>query len=52
MEGRQRLAACLGVFAHGRAADRIAERRGEVGMAASEVADEVPAVFQELLRTG
>jgi ADP-dependent NAD(P)H-hydrate dehydratase / NAD(P)H-hydrate epimerase len=35
-------AAALGVFLHGHAADRIAARRGTVGLLASDVIDELP----------
>lgn len=41
-------AARLAVFAHGFAADRVAERQGEIGMIASDVIDELPRVWKEL----
>lgn len=41
-------AARLGVWAHGEAADHIAARRGQLGMLAGEVADELPAVWHRL----
>jgi NAD(P)H-hydrate epimerase len=40
-------AACLGVYLHGLAADRIAAKVG-VGFLASEVADEIPMALQKL----
>jgi NAD(P)H-hydrate epimerase len=43
-------AAALGVHVHGRAADRLASRRGDRGTLASEVADEIPSVLLELRR--
>jgi NAD(P)H-hydrate epimerase len=43
--------ACLiGVFAHGRAGDRLEAFRGPFGFLASELADELPKVWQELLK--
>ncbi len=45
-------AACLGVYLHGRAADRIvAEGSLSFGYLASEVADELPQTFHELANT-
>ena len=41
-------ATALAVFAHGAAADRVAARRGEVGLLAREVLDELPPTFKEL----
>jgi NAD(P)H-hydrate epimerase len=41
-------AACLGAFAHGLAADRLARGRGRGGFLASEVAAELPAVFHKI----
>jgi hydroxyethylthiazole kinase-like uncharacterized protein yjeF len=41
-------AARLGVFLHGWAADRVAARRGTVGMLASDVIDEIPAAIAAL----
>lgn len=43
-------AACLGVWVHGAAGDRIARRRGELGMPAAALADELPRVFADLAR--
>jgi len=42
------LAARLGVFIHGAAADRLAAERGPAGFLAGEVADRVPEVFGDL----
>jgi NAD(P)H-hydrate epimerase len=42
-------AAVLGVFLHGQAADRVAEKKGPFGYLASEVADELPRVFREYI---
>lgn len=39
-------ASCLGVFLHGQAADRVAQKRGPFGYLAGEVADELPLVFR------
>ena len=41
-------AARLGVFVHGRAADRIAAARGQLGMSAGDVLEEIPATLHEL----
>ncbi|MDD5759875.1 MAG: NAD(P)H-hydrate dehydratase [Desulfobulbaceae bacterium] len=41
-------AACLGAFAHGLAADRLARSMTRGGFLASEVAAELPAAFQEI----
>jgi len=41
-------AARLGVFLHGHAADRIAARRGMIGLLASDVIEELPAATAEL----
>jgi NAD(P)H-hydrate epimerase len=43
-------AAAYAVFVHGRAADRIAAARGEVGLLARDVLAEVPATIAELQR--
>jgi NAD(P)H-hydrate epimerase len=40
-------AAEAAVFWHGRAADRVAARRGQAGLLASEVIDELPPVLRE-----
>ncbi len=42
-------AATLGVFLHGHAADRIAERRGMIGLVASDLTDELPPAMREIL---
>ncbi len=42
-------AAVLGVFLHGHAADRIAERRGMIGLLASDVIEELPPAMLALL---
>ena len=42
-------AAALGVFLHGHAADRIAARRGMIGLVASDVIDELPPTMLEIL---
>jgi NAD(P)H-hydrate epimerase len=43
-------AACVGVFVHGLAADRIVEKRGwgTRGLAATDLLEEIPAVLKEL----
>jgi NAD(P)H-hydrate epimerase len=41
-------AARLGVFLHGYAADRVAARRGTVGLLASDVIEELPAATAAL----
>jgi NAD(P)H-hydrate epimerase len=45
-------AATYAVFVHGRAADRIAADRGEVGLLARDVLAEVPPTIAELQRSG
>jgi hydroxyethylthiazole kinase-like uncharacterized protein yjeF len=42
-------AATLGVFLHGYAADRIAARRGMIGLVASDLIDELPPAMLALL---
>ncbi|MHB9058326.1 MAG: NAD(P)H-hydrate dehydratase [Bacillota bacterium] len=42
------LAASAGAYVHGRAADRLAGRRGQAGLAAGDLPPEVPAVIKEL----
>jgi len=42
-------AAVLGVFLHGYAADRIAERRGMIGLVASDLVEELPPTMHALL---
>lgn len=42
------LAAAAGAYVHGRAADRLAARRGEAGLAAGDLPAEIPAVIREL----
>jgi len=41
-------AAALGAWVHGRAGDRLAERRGTSGVVAGEIAAELPALFASL----
>jgi len=41
-------AACLGVYLHGLAGDRLARRLGDAGLLASELADEIPLARREL----
>jgi hydroxyethylthiazole kinase-like uncharacterized protein yjeF len=41
-------AASLGVFAHGAAADRVVSRRGEVGLLARDLLDELPPTLHWL----
>jgi NAD(P)H-hydrate epimerase len=41
-------AAALGTWVHGRAGDRLAERRGTSGVVAGEIAAELPALFASL----
>jgi len=43
-------AATLAAFLHGGSADRLAQRRGESGLLAGEIADELPACMQALRR--
>jgi hydroxyethylthiazole kinase-like uncharacterized protein yjeF len=43
-------AACLAVHVHGAAGDRLAARRGDRGVLASEVADEIPFVLRARAR--
>ncbi len=46
-------AACLGVYIHGLAADRIAKAHDlTFGILASEVADEIPLAFREMIPSG
>jgi len=45
-------AAALAVFLHGHAADRLAERSGDAGMLASQVAAEIPAARKDLTNRG
>lgn len=45
-------AACLGVYIHGLAADRIVRAGRSFGFLASELAAEIPAAFQEVLESG
>ncbi len=42
------LAAAAGAYVHGRAADRLAAKRGEAGLAAGDLPAELPAVIREL----
>jgi hydroxyethylthiazole kinase-like uncharacterized protein yjeF len=41
-------AACLGVYLHGRAGERLAYRMGNAGVLASDIAHEIPATRHEL----
>lgn len=41
-------AACLGVYAHGAAADAVAARRGQVGLLAGDLIDELPPTLAAL----
>jgi NAD(P)H-hydrate epimerase len=41
-------AACLGVYLHGRAGERLSWRMGDAGTAASDIAHELPATRHEL----
>ncbi len=41
-------AACLGVYLHGRAGERLSESFGDSGALASEIADQIPAARREL----
>ena len=45
-------AAAFGVFAHGAAADAVAERRGEVGLLAGDLIDELPPTIARLQAAG
>jgi NAD(P)H-hydrate epimerase len=45
-------AAALAAYVHGLAGDRIAIRRGEGGLLAGELAEELPAAMQELREEG
>ncbi|MCX7823757.1 MAG: NAD(P)H-hydrate dehydratase [Syntrophobacterales bacterium] len=47
-------AACVGVFVHGLAADRIVERKnwGSRGLAATDLLDEIPRILRELEKQG
>jgi NAD(P)H-hydrate epimerase len=42
------LGAAAGAYVHGRAADRLAARRGQAGLAAGDLPAEIPAVIKEL----
>ena len=44
-------AACLGVYVHGRAGDRAAERLGEWGMRAGDIADETALALMDAARS-
>jgi len=41
-------AACMGVYCHGKAADRLARRWGEQGMLATDLLPEIPVVLKSL----
>lgn len=43
-------ACCLGVFLHGFAADMVAEDKGEIGIIASDVIEQLPYAFNKLLK--
>jgi len=45
-------AAAVAAYVHGRAGDRIAARRGDGGLLAGELAEELPAAMQELRDRG
>lgn len=45
-------ASCLAVFAHGAAADGVAARRGEVGLLAGDLLDELPPTIARLQAEG
>ncbi len=40
-------AACLGVFVHGKAGERVAEKRGAASVLASQIAAEIPKVMRD-----
>ena len=44
-------AACLGVYVHGRAGDRVVERLGEWGMRAGDIADEIALAMVDAARS-
>jgi NAD(P)H-hydrate epimerase len=41
-------AACMGVYCHGKAADRLARRWGEQGMLATDLLPEIPIILKSL----
>jgi NAD(P)H-hydrate epimerase len=41
-------AACLGVFLHGWAGEKLASEKGPFGYLASEVANKIPEVLKEI----
>lgn len=43
-------ACCLGVFIHGYAADMVAEEKGEIGINASDVIEQLPFTYNKLLK--
>lgn len=43
-------ACCLGVFLHGFAADMVAEEKGEIGINASDVIEQLPYAYNRLLK--
>jgi len=45
-------AAALAAFVHGAAGDRLAERRGDTGLLAGELAEELPATLEALRQRG
>jgi NAD(P)H-hydrate epimerase len=42
-------AACMGVYCHGKAADRLANRWGEQGMLATDLLPEIPIILKSLV---